>query len=787
MAQKRFGPTLDAGVVVIEKESEKTIVPAQLGSTAYVGILERGPVGELITAVGKKDLLAKTGGLIPDSLLPDAAQDFWDHSQGAGVLFLYRVTDGKEVKATLILYDRKAGKNAVITVDAKNGGSWAGKRDTYVVDLAAVPGDITAETTIDLPVGFHPIQKDQFKNGTLISTETGNSYPIIGNDASDGTTKTELRLASDQTLQTDFASGTDVEFIIELESIDVWGREKHLAVEILDGQLNPSTEWGMKVYVNDELVKTWPDLSSDPNSSRYFVDLINDDPTNYYVAVTDLWVGSITTAVRPANFYTVVADTEIAAKQLDLATVIPVVTTAFTGGASTIAAFTYGAKVTPDTYTITYNGTTWDVVSTGKQANHTFPAASGGVPYVADNPYSFGFTITEAAPISGDVFTVTLLPLEADEAIGGRIFFPNEAWAPGQGFFITDNEEDTVDITTGDLTNGGTISGNITVRLQYQQQLTAGYDGIATVDELDFSPAFDVNISPFNDTADGGYGLIKFASPGITELISSSISSVDKAQVVERAGKDYAETRNHQYRLEIPKTATDEIVVKNYVQNVVGKSDHEKVCFHGYAKVSDPVLTDRLKTVPTVGMFHGREAKVAKDFDGYHKVAAGIDVTLPRIRELLTGDTKLNGEIINPAGIQRIEKKSGNFVIWGARIPAVDTAFKFSQHRELLSYYEQVLVQSFDFIIFAINDPIEQPALVAALQSFFYPEWVKRAVRGDTFEDAVQIKIDDENNTDATRAAGDLNADITLRLADTVERFIITISKAGVFDSSAAA
>ena len=51
-----------------------------------------------------------------------------------------------------------------------------------------------------------------------------------------------------------------------------------------------------------------------------------------------------------------------------------------------------------------------------------------------------------------------------------------------------------------------------------------------------------------------------------------------------------------------------------------------------------------------------------------------------------------------------------------------------------------------------------------------------------TFEEAVGIKIDEENNTNLTRANGDLNAEISLRLADTVERFIITIGKLGIFD-----
>ena len=100
-----------------------------------------------------------------------------------------------------------------------------------------------------------------------------------------------------------------------------------------------------------------------------------------------------------------------------------------------------------------------------------------------------------------------------------------------------------------------------------------------------------------------------------------------------------------------------------------------------------------------------------------------------------------------------------------------------------MSYYENVLRESFDWIVFAINDSITEKLALAALRSFFLPEFAKRALRGDTFEEAAKLKIDAENNTDATRAAGEMYADISLRLADTVERFIIRIGKQGIFDA----
>ena len=93
------------------------------------------------------------------------------------------------------------------------------------------------------------------------------------------------------------------------------------------------------------------------------------------------------------------------------------------------------------------------------------------------------------------------------------------------------------------------------------------------------------------------------------------------------------------------------------------------------------------------------------------------------------------------------------------------------------------LSENFDWITFSINDAEEDPDVIAAIESFFLPEWErKRAVRGTTFEDAVSVKVDDEINTNATRAAGDRHAEIKLRLADTTERFIIRVGQLGVFE-----
>jgi phage tail sheath protein FI len=99
-----------------------------------------------------------------------------------------------------------------------------------------------------------------------------------------------------------------------------------------------------------------------------------------------------------------------------------------------------------------------------------------------------------------------------------------------------------------------------------------------------------------------------------------------------------------------------------------------------------------------------------------------------------------------------------------------------------MSHYENRLREGYEFIIFAINSKTNWALLLTSIRAFFLPEFAKEAVRGTDFDDAVQIKIDQDINTNATMAAGDLNCEIALRLADTVERFKITVGKQGIFE-----
>ena len=761
MAQKRYGPTRGAGVVIIELEGQKSIEPGALGMAGYAGVFEKGDPGELIIITQKTQFLRQMGSYIEDGLTPDAAIDYYDGAAGAGGLLLIRVTDGGEVAAEQTLYARIG---SVLTpmgkVKAKNGGRWGGKLKRYTDDMVTPATELT-DTTLD--TGALTFKTDQWKGGFLEFDELPNTrYPIVGNDDSG-----LITVAGDQKMLTEYnaSGGGDLRYHITVEN-----EEKALSIQIHDGEDNPTTEFGLSVFVDDGFVVKYPNLHTDPTNDRYWVNIINNDDANVEIEVEDLWLGAHTAATRPANHYGLI-DTVTA-------TVLNAVIYDFTisspgGGDPTFSLDAVDDEMVAQKITITMTSPTAGTVASDKFGD--LGAITLGTPFVPNTKWAPEFTVTAGgSPLAAtDLLFINFKPFVPGELIGGFVW-PDKVNAPNTFFRIVDNDIDSIIAADGsDMTVDGAPADEFMVSAA--RELEGGIDGNSDLLDTDYNQqAWDVSTSPFNRVIGRNLGLIKFATPGITST------------AVAKAGANYAIAKNHQYRHEIPSNITTDFGAIDHINETIGRTEYAVAAFPSYGYVPDPEATEpgKLKLVTLTGQIHGVEAAFSRNFDGYHKAAAGIDAILSKLLSITTGERVLNEEFLNPAGLQVIKKIKGNFIIWGDRTLHLDPTWRFKHQREQMSYYEHVLQENFDWIIFAINDPVTENLARAALRGFFFPEYQKRALRGETFDDAAFIKIDSENNTDATRANGDLYADILLRLADTVERFIIRIGKQGIFENA---
>lgn len=774
-AIRRYGPVRAPGTAIVEEMSGQSIIASPYGVVAWTGILEKGPTDELIECNGPSDFARKCGGRIEDSLVPDCSQDYWTASRGAGKQFLVRVTDGTGRASTITLKTRETTGHGygrwrdAFTVAAKSVGRWGSAYNRRIGDMPnGYATDLTA-TTLDTGL---TLKKDEFKGGTLVLSELpGNSYTITGNTVAGIVTVT-----ADSDMLTDFGAGTDEEFVLFRNNYDYMGNLRKLAVLVKNGGRDPVGEFGLEVYWNGVKTLNYENLSMDPDSDVYYVNVINNDPSNHEITVTNLFSGAYTADVRPANQAGLIPTAGLTSNVL---TIEPVQTYIDSGntGDGTAGSFTYGASVQKDVLTLTCTNAT--VPATFSVASATqdgaFADATAAAAYVAHNAYSVGFTVTagSAAFVLGDKIYIVVEPLVTDEAIGGKLFY-NTTDSPFDYLDIIDNTPTTVTVRPNvDLTAVSAVGKEY--RLEFPEGMEKGYDGSADVDDSDYIQVFDQFNSIFNQLQGKKLGLVKFALPGI------------QSTTVQKAARTYCGLNNFVFRGEITKTLTNEGDAVNFVHNTMGVNDFEQFIFPSYYYKKDPDRKSGYKNVPLTGLVQGVEAAFAYAYGGYHRAAAGVTAILEGVVKLETGDVNLNGEILNPAGLQYVIKKDGNWVIWGDRVPASSTGTFWKHKREQLSHYERVLFENFDWLIFTINDEDSDGEAKAALQAYFLPEWrPKRAIRGDTFEDAVKIQVDSENNTDATRAAGEKHAKIMPRLADTTERFVITVSPQGVFEGTEA-
>jgi len=775
MAQRVFGPIRAAGTQITELEGEKPIEPGALGWVGYAGLLEKGPTDELIMLSSPDIAKRRVGSYIADGTCPDSILDYFSLAAGAGGIFAKRVTDGNEVQAQYNLYARRGDLlTPVGNLKAHNGGRWGGKLKRYTTLLSAV-GQV-AETVLSLGASELPVvdedsfEKDEYKGGFIQLGEVGEKkYTIVGNIWV--TDHWEFSVTSDSLMATDIgAAPTDLQIFITREN-----EAKALSVEVRDGDENPDTEFGLFIYVDGALVGAgYPNLSMDPNSSRFWENIINNDTANYEVVAEDTWTGAITADIRPANHYgkiLTVTTTVLTAEIADY--------TNNTTGTPTFVLGTTDDKMVSQKLTCTFTSATeFGVVSDkfgdiGTGTTDTEFDPPGGLGGANKIKWCPPFTIgADAAIVATETCVINYKPFVPDELIDGDLY-PDKPNEKREKYRITDNDHKTITVADGsDLTASGATDDYFMVVAP--REFEGGRDGNADVADTNYTQAWDVNNSLFNRIEGLNMGLVKFATPGVT------------ATAVQKAGIAYADAKNHQYREEVPSNITTDDAADEQINETIGRSNYKKVNFPSFAYVADPEGNGegKLKLVPLTGMIHGREARIANDNLGYHKAEAGTNAKLPAILKLTTGDRILNEEFLNPRGINVIKKKGGNFIMWGDRVPSTDPTWKWAHQREQMSYYEHVLQESFDWIIFALNNVASQQRVLSSLTSFFMPEWVKGALDGATFADAATIKIDSENNTPATKAAGDMFADILLTLVDTVERLRLRIGKSGIFEAS---
>jgi hypothetical protein len=404
-----------------------------------------------------------------------------------------------------------------------------------------------------------------------------------------------------------------------------------------------------------------------------------------------------------------------------------------------------------------------------------------GSEFTPDVKWAPPFTVTAGgSPLAAtDALQIVFKPLGKTDSLVDGTLYPDKDDNPETFYNIVSNTPDSITVSFGvDMATDVAGGGDNFLAIKYQRMVT-GVDGHADVTDNDFVAVYDTATSRFRQIRGRGYGLVKFATPGVTS------TTVQKAMA---AFVDSGKAGRHAVRFEIPQNVTSESAIYNFAFGL-GKSPYGDyvVSAQSYCYVIDPEGDGTVeKIVSTTGMIQGREAAVARANGGYQKPAAGTTVTLPRVTRLLTGDQPLDSEYLYPRGINTIELRGGQFVVWGNTTFTSNGAWKQKQQRELMSYYTNALSESFDWAVFEINDRKLWGKLRASLTSYFFGEYGKQALDNNLpFNTAFVVKIDAENNTPATLEDGQVKADVTLSLAKSADKIRFSIGKLGISESAA--
>lgn len=823
MADRIFGPIRGAGTQVRERQPERNIVPGQMGSTVLVGVFERGAEEDITLCPSKKSFLRKMGGLLDPADFnasafaslegPLAGQHFWDHSDGAGFLSCLRVVprtagasdDHTPDKSYLTVFNREATPVYLGKLIAKNGGRWGGQRKQF---LGSISGTPATDFPLDNQVQFENVsagdmKQDEWKGATLSFGGMNNTYVVVSNDEAGLFT-----FAADADIDADWTTaGPPADLTVEVmrSNTNYRGQVKVLTAQFKNGALDPVGRFGLQIAVDGIVYLDYEELSMDDTSPYYWLDVINDDPNNDLITVQDDFTGNrLAATARPANRYG-----ESSALTTEVLTIEdPVVSNVNSPVGAWVPGYTFtawGASVIPMKITVTVT----DATASAEELTLTLTGPDGvsdignreyvytddistGIACAMDK-YGISFTVTSGTGTLtlNDTFDIWLRPFYVDELVGGRIN-PGTAASTQRTYPIVSNTRTTISIAAvGDLTDSAAVSAGDEYMVEWPERFGAGFDGHVTgMTTADYEALLDPGTSPLKKLKSMNQGLVKVLIPGIAKP--------SEAVALQQKCRDLCLAYNWEYRVELPDEYEDSQDMLDWVNNTMGRLDLSVVFVPTFMNIRDPLADSgsdaREVLVSSQGMQLGREAQVARQWDGYHKAAAGTDVTLPLITSspvLGRADepARINEELLNPAGLNAYRWASGGntIIAWGDRSLDNTTVYRWKHKREQLSHYENVLIENFDWSIFAINDPIADADVLAAMHTYFLDEYRKRAIRGDGFvggrNPAAIIKMDEENNTDATRAQGDQNIEVSVRLADTTERLKIIIGALGLTES----
>ncbi len=503
-----------------------------------------------------------------------------------------------------------------------------------------------------------------------------------------------------------------------------------LSVEVGLGTKNPQTHFSLTIRFNKSVVLNFPDCSLDPNDEAgLFVDtLVNDSniayrsgATNYqtWVTVESLWGSTYTTAptndVRPFNGAGIALEVTprriYVADDFNFTNLLnaPLYLSPYRDAGGAYRYVRESVRVKGAQAPVSIEGT---ISSTGVNITGT---ATNFLNIFKRGDYLYDPGSKTARKVRS-VISNTQLTVET--------VFPRDIPALTQakkaGYLQVDQG---MDLTTR-------IKAGSPYVMAFPEYLRGGYDGdLGKVQPYHFTKFLNPDVNYLEKAVWGrNLGLVRMACPGVSSV------------TVQRAGVEYASQKAFEFRAEVPSYYNSSAAIEAFVEEL-GRSDFVMIASHGYAYVANPFgIGDRM--VPTSGDIMGLESYRATLHGGWHYPTAGMNARLNRFTRL-AWEIDPHGEAdLNAIGVQPIKRLGGAPVIFGARVPSVNSIYTHSPIRRTQSHYVRFFLEAREILenLFRPNQPDVAERLILILEGFARSEFNKGVYNNYlTFDQAIHV------------------------------------------------
>jgi uncharacterized protein len=200
--------------------------------------------------------------------------------------------------------------------------------------------------------------------------------------------------------------------------------------------------------------------------------------------------------------------------------------------------------------------------------------------------------------------------------------------------------------------------------------------------------------------------------------------------------------------------------------------------YYPWVLMNDSLNDGKSKPVPPSGAVAGTYAHT-DSVRGVHKVPAGTsEGYLDSVSGIERIITKSEHGILNEPGINVIRSfPTAGICIWGARTLSADPEWKYINIRRLFLFLEESLDKSTQWVVFEPNSPALWGSVKRNITEFLLRVWRDGALFGATPEEAFFVKVDEENNPEEVRNAGQLIIEVGVAPVRPAEFIIIRIKQ----------